>query len=111
MFPARNEARHLARKRPQFRAAPIGPALPGSKLRASKFAMALAIVVGLTSITMARAEERATCGEAKVDVARPAIVKDAIDAAEWMAKRQFDPGRAEYGEVLNPRSKKRSEYW
>jgi len=63
------------------------PALPSSKLRASKFATAFAIAVGLTSVNMARAEEPTISGEAKVDAAQPAIVKDAMDAAEWMAKR------------------------
>src|SRR5262245_2883322 len=61
-----------------------------SKARARK--LAIVTVVMLASVAIADAAEPESRGQVNMDTAQPAIVRDAIDAAEWMAKRLSDTG-------------------
>jgi hypothetical protein len=48
--------------------------------------MLVAISMCVARASLAKAAEPATSGEGKMDTAQPAIVRDAMDAAEWAAK-------------------------
>jgi hypothetical protein len=48
--------------------------------------MLVAISMCVAGASLAKAAEPATSGEGKMDTAQPAIVRDAMDAAEWAAK-------------------------
>jgi hypothetical protein len=88
MYSAHGDARHSSGPRGrQSPVAAVGPTARRCKRRAGQFAMAFVIAVSLATAIAAKAEEPAVSGEAKVDAAQPTIVKDAMDAAEWMAKR------------------------
>ena len=54
--------------------------------------LAIVTVLMLASVAIADAAEPESRGQVNVDAAQPAIVRDAIDAAEWMAKRLSDTG-------------------
>jgi hypothetical protein len=64
----------------------------GSQLRSRELAVALAIAACVCGVTVAQSAEPQTSTELKMDMAQPAIVKDAMEAAEWMAKRLADIG-------------------
>jgi hypothetical protein len=55
-------------------------------------AMLLAIAMCTAGASLAKAAEPATSENGKMNVTQPAIVRDALDAAEWMAKRLLDTG-------------------
>jgi hypothetical protein len=77
----------------QFPAAtPVGLAALRLKQRTGKLAVAFAIALLFAGITMSKAAEPETSREVKMDAAQSAIVTDAIDAAQWMAKRLSDTG-------------------
>jgi hypothetical protein len=59
---------------------------PRLKLRVETVAMLVAISMCVAGASLAKAAEPATSGEGKMDTAQPAIVRDAMDAAEWAAK-------------------------
>jgi hypothetical protein len=71
---------------------PVRAATLRLKQRTGKLRVALVIALLLTPITMSKAAEPETSGDVKMDATQSAIVRDAIDAAEWMAKRLVDTG-------------------
>jgi hypothetical protein len=62
------------------------------KLRAGQAPMPFAIALGLACTAPAKAGEPTTSGDVKMNAAQPAIVSDALEAAEWMSKRLSDIG-------------------
>src|SRR5262245_37168619 len=73
-------------------APPVRAATLRLNQRTGKLRVAVVIVLLFTPITMSKAVEPETSGDVQMDATQSAIVRDAIDAAEWMAKRLVDTG-------------------
>jgi len=71
---------------------PASPAALRLKQRTGKMRVAITIVLLSAAITMSKVAEPETRGAVKMEATQSAIVRDAIDAAEWMAKRLSDTG-------------------